>query len=431
YQFNIDQSEEGKIVLQKLAYAKAGVLLDYPFFGYIVGKLNVVATADDSVDKYCVDFSNFYFSTNYVNNVCDIDLNWKERLKGDLIHLILHLIYDHVKRKENRDDKIWGFAADIVVYQMMKELSFQMETFDSWAIPSFSQIPLELLNISTEKVYFLILENLENEKNEDPASRQQGSEENHEINRVNMALNNLENRKEYPNPVNISNFSTSICELHQISFSSSKPSELELSHSLINGILRDAYERSKDRGELPSGIVRYINNKFGSKQNWRSKLSNYLQKVIGVDTTWRTPNKRHIANGIYFPSTYKENVQLLIAIDTSGSIDKIDLEKFMAEIQMIMNQISNVKIILVECDAEIQSIKYIEAGENIKINNLKGGGGTDFRPVFDLREQYDLDLIIYFTDGDGVFPEKSILDIPVLWILTKEFPMPFGNVIFL
>lgn len=45
---------------------------------------------------------------------------------------------------------------------------------------------------------------------------------------------------------------------------------------------------------------------------------------------------------------------------------------------------------------------------------IKGRGGTDFRPVFqkveELRKQHvfrNLKALIYFTDGDGIYPNKS------------------------
>lgn len=430
-QFEIDESEVGKIISQRIALAKSSVLLDYPFFGYIVGKLNLIPTASESIEKYCIDFSNLYFSTNYVKNLIEINPEWKERLKGDLIHLVLHLVYDHVDRKQNRDDKVWGFAADIVIFQMMKELSMQMNTFDAWGIPSFSQIPIELLNLSTEKTYLMILDNLEKEGEEEATNQSQKSEDLDETKKFNEAFNQI--GIEYSNhlPVNIENVFESTCDLDKIDNYNSEPDQIELNHSLLNGIVRDAYERSKVRGELPGGMILQLDDRFNSRINWRVKLSNFLQKAIPVDTTWRRPNRKHISSGHYFPSTTRENINLLVAIDTSGSVDEIILTKFLSEIRMIMDQLSNTRIIFVECDAEIQSVTIVNPGEKLIVKSIKGRGGTDFRPVFKLRKKYDVDVVIYFTDGEGLFPEKSILDTPVLWILTKESPMPFGSVILL
>ena len=92
-----------------------------------------------------------------------------------------------------------------------------------------------------------------------------------------------------------------------------------------------------------------------------------------------------------------------------------------------MNQISNVRIILVECDADIQNISFIEAGERMKLDTIQGGGGTDFRPVFDLIGNYDIDLIIYFTDGHGIYPKKPVIEPPVLWVLSEDYKVPFGT----
>ncbi|MCE7734487.1 MAG: hypothetical protein GPJ54_06395 [Candidatus Heimdallarchaeota archaeon] len=422
----IDDSDLGREMTKNIAIARASVLLDYPFFGYIMGKLSIISTLENSISTFSVDTSSLYFNTNYVSNILEIHINWKERLKGDLIHLVLHLIYDHTIRKKERDKKLWGFASDVIVYQIMVDLAIPMGRQDSWSIPSMTQIPEEMLNISTERVYKLLLDNLEPQDNSSQTENQQIENDDFK-DQINQAMANINDKHKNQFPDDISDFTNHLCDMDNWSEHHKNQEIDRLNNSLLSGIIRDAYERSKQRGELPSNIKRFLNNKFNSKTNWRIKLSSYLQRVIGFDTTWRIPNKRHIQNGYYFPSTSKENIQLLIAIDTSGSIDTMVLQQFLAEIEMIMNQISNVRIILVECDADIQNISFIEAGERMKIDTFQGGGGTDFRPVFDLIGNYDIDLIIYFTDGHGTYPKKPVIDPPVLWILSEDYEVPFGT----
>ena len=72
---------------------------------------------------------------------------------------------------------------------------------------------------------------------------------------------------------------------------------------------------------------------------------------------------------------------------------------------------------------------------NIENIEIKGGGGTDFRPVFEYikKKNYKPNAILYFTDGCGDYPESSNID--TLWILDGEPPEyyqpPFGYKLYL
>jgi predicted metal-dependent peptidase len=58
---------------------------------------------------------------------------------------------------------------------------------------------------------------------------------------------------------------------------------------------------------------------------------------------------------------------------------------------------------------------------------ISGGGGTDFRPLFDWieREHLSPDLLIYFTDAEGQFPAREP-SFPVAWLVKGKAPTPFG-----
>lgn len=84
---------------------------------------------------------------------------------------------------------------------------------------------------------------------------------------------------------------------------------------------------------------------------------------------------------------------------------------------------------LIECDSKIQNIQRLTPQERLE-PTLKGGGGTDFRPVFDYLENLNEDFrfIIYFTDGKGSFP-KYEPSIDTLWVMPQREDTPFGEVL--
>ena len=125
------------------------------------------------------------------------------------------------------------------------------------------------------------------------------------------------------------------------------------------------------------------------------------------------------------PLEYKEVnrlEELVIAIDTSGSCSGETVQRFLGETYGILSEkenfFSRMKVYIVQCDCFIQKVDVIHSEEEWKeyIRNVKiqGRGGTDFRPVFELirqekerKELKNLRALIYFTDGDGIYPGQK------------------------
>ncbi len=113
--------------------------------------------------------------------------------------------------------------------------------------------------------------------------------------------------------------------------------------------------------------------------------------------------------------------ELVIAIDTSGSCSAETVQKFLAETYNIVSQRENffreMKVYLIQCDCIVQSVMVIRSAEDwvesCEHITIQGRGGTDFTPVFryveELRRKRELKALkalLYFTDGDGVYPRE-------------------------
>lgn len=125
------------------------------------------------------------------------------------------------------------------------------------------------------------------------------------------------------------------------------------------------------------------------------------------------------------PLEYKEVKRIrefVVAIDTSGSVAGELVQKFMQKTYNILKQeesyFKKINLHMIQCDAEIQEDVKITSQEEferyIKTVQMRGFGGTDFRPVFSYVEElrrakefHNLKGLIYLTDGYGVFPEKK------------------------
>ena len=140
------------------------------------------------------------------------------------------------------------------------------------------------------------------------------------------------------------------------------------------------------------------------------------------------------------PLEYKDekNIRdLVIAIDTSGSTDGELVKKFVDKSFEILcnNDVIGAKfnIHVVQCDAEIQDDTVLKNRDDVDgfLRNLeiKGLGGTDFRPVFHYinelirkKELRNLRGLLYFTDGKGTYPKrKPVYDTAFIFVDDDAF----------
>jgi len=153
-----------------------------------------------------------------------------------------------------------------------------------------------------------------------------------------------------------------------------------------------------------------------------------INKLLRSSIPWRTLQRRE--GDAIMPSLHARQINLVIALDTSGSIEEDELDEFVAEVNAIKGLV-NARITLLACDAQLDENGpwIFEAWEQLVLpDTVQGRGGTDFNPVFTWVSNNDIqpDLVIYFTDAKGRFPQKPPAT-ETLWLVKGLAKIPWGQ----
>lgn len=208
--------------------------------------------------------------------------------------------------------------------------------------------------------------------------------------------------------------------------------------------LRDEWERriisaaqaakALGQGNLPANLQRIIDERCAQRIDWRNEMADFVRNIISTRNDWTRSSRKNSFMPVIMPRKKIDSFSTILAArDTSGSITDEILGSFNCLLESLVAEMG-CQLILVDCDADIQEIYRLEKG-CVLPSIAKGGGGTDFRPVFNLIEKLkeegeDIAGIVYLTDLMGTHVDVSP-EIPTLWLsTTKDSQAPFGRTIF-
>ena len=214
----------------------------------------------------------------------------------------------------------------------------------------------------------------------------------------------------------------------------------EMSHEQIKEI-NDAIDKALREGGMLAGrmgakMPRAISDLLEPKVDWREALRDFVSaSTKGKDEfTWRRLNKRHMANDIYLPSVENETIgEIVVAIDTSGSIGGKELTEFASELASICDLCSPEKVRVLWWDTAVHGEQVFQDNYQNIAGLLKplGGGGTHVSCVSEYinKESIKAECVIVFTDGHVERDIAWNISSPTLWMITsnKGFAAPQGT----
>jgi predicted metal-dependent peptidase len=189
-----------------------------------------------------------------------------------------------------------------------------------------------------------------------------------------------------------------------------------------------AAQQARKAGRLAASWTRLVDELIQPALPWRVLLARYMMSAAREDYSYARLSKRD--GNALMPRLASGDVDVCIALDTSGSIKAGELAEFAAEVDALKSQI-RARITLLACDERLDERApwTFQAWEPVLLPQaLTGGAGTSFVPVFEwaTRAQYRPDVLVYFTDAEGEFPPVAP-DYPVLWLVKGKACVPWGE----
>jgi predicted metal-dependent peptidase len=190
-------------------------------------------------------------------------------------------------------------------------------------------------------------------------------------------------------------------------------------------------------GKVGSGGNRAIDQLLQPEVNWREVLREFITETCrgNDDSTWRQPSRRHLAMGILRPSGITERVgELVIAIDTSGSIGQQELTKCLSEIKGVCDTVRPESVRILYWDTKVCSDELYGDVPNAcasleqltQTTKPAGGGGTMVQCVPDYIQKNNINAqaVIVLTDG-YLGGDWGAWTMPLLWgILDNKSARP-------
>lgn len=190
--------------------------------------------------------------------------------------------------------------------------------------------------------------------------------------------------------------------------------------------VREAFNEAKKMGNMPGNLEEAIQGSLKPRINWRVQLRKFVghHTQMGTKSSCKRMNRRVPLFGVVPGQVSKYTAKILYAIDTSGSMGEREVSAAIREMKALP-----IPYTMVECDTRITGVTQMSKWKKFK-GNIRGGGGTDFQPVFDYAKKGGFNGIIFVTDLCGNFPTDN--KIRTLWLSTiKDEKAPFGETVFI
>ena len=402
-------------ILTKLAAARTRLIMERPFLGALVMHLPL-KVGDANIKTTGTDAKAFYFNPAFVDNLS------LAQTQFILAHEALHCAMGHTHRRNHRVKRRWDVACDHAVNLILIEEGLKPPLHGILADQNF-------MTLSAEEIYPLIPEDTPEESFDQhlfDSDNEQGASPDD---------NQRQDDPEAGNTGGQGKEGQSEAEEQQGSGSqaSQKPNEMspaereELAEQWKNR-LAAAAQAARQAGKLSQSMLRWVDGLLAPSLPWRALLARFFAINQRDDYSWRRPSRREGA--AILPRLSSEGLEVIAAIDTSGSISDEELREFVSELDALKGQV-RAKVTLLACDNHVAEAApwEFEAWDAMQLpNEISGGGGTDFRPVFDWveTENRSPNLLVYFTDAEGDFP-KVPPNYPVVWLVKGKGGVPWGE----
>ena len=183
-----------------------------------------------------------------------------------------------------------------------------------------------------------------------------------------------------------------------------------------------AAQIAQAEGRISGNLKSLIQGMNKPTKNWKEVLSRYINTNAKSNYSWLTPNPRFISLNLYLPNLLSEKLDhIVLAIDTSRSMDSIQLSKLWTEIRAISRQMEPHKITVIQCDTTIKKVDVYQSNNLPRNLQAEGRGGTRFTPVFQyLQNKQPPACLVYFTDLKSTDYPARPPQYPLLWAATNQ-----------
>jgi predicted metal-dependent peptidase len=426
--------------MDKIITARMQLLTQYPFFGILSMKWKYHETTQ--VPTMGTDGPNLYYNPDFVLNGKNI-----RELQTILAHELMHIILEHPFRKKGRHHMLFNIACDYAINPILEK--------DGFTLPEGILLDKEFYDMSAEAIYEKLLES---QKEQDKSESDDGTENSgmpksgYSVNGNGSTESNNEKTSDgESNDSGQSGNSTQNTDSKDGAGSNNPDisgkdwSDVGKCGCFQENNTKDSKEKARwkiaiseamvaSKGSMSANMKRLIEDVLTTKISWQEILKNLLIERAKDDFSMKRPNKRFINRGFILPSPYSETLPpIYIAIDTSGSITNKQLGAYQKELNEILMQFPQTVLKVMYCDTEVaKRVEFSTENLPVKLEAI-GGGGTDFRPVFEKIKEECMDInqtcLIYFTDLYGNFPTQEP-PFPTIWVVHSDnTKAPFGKVI--
>ena len=368
------------VVLDRIITARIGLLLRHPFFGNMATRLRIIA-ADEWLGTAAVDGRNLYYNTQFFNA-----MNNKE-IEFVVAHEILHMVFDHLGRREDRNPMIYNISADYIVNNLL--VRDRIGTIPS-IVQCYQDFKYE--GWTSEEVYDDVYEQAK--QNGEEFLKQLGEmlDEHLDMDGEDEGSSDGEDEGEDVNGNATSKKQPKYTE------SEMKQIKDEIKENMISAA------QSAGAGNVPGEVARIIKELTEPKMNWRQLIRQQIQSTIKSDFTFSRPSRKGQMSGAILPGmNFAETIDICVSIDMSGSIGNKQGADFLGEIQGIMEEFPDYNIKVWCFDTRVYNEQEFTAdgGEDLLDYELMGGGGTDFMCNWTYMKEHDIQpkKFIMFTDG--------------------------------